>query len=48
MKFYKVAARQSLLYGSEIWVTTKRDKTRLETAEMRFLKVLQDTQDWTK
>jgi hypothetical protein len=38
MKFYKVEARPTLLYGSEIWVTTKRDMTRLEAAEMRFLK----------
>ena len=28
----------SLLYGSEIWVTTKRDMTRLEAAEMRVLR----------
>jgi len=38
MKFYKVVARPSLLYGSETWVTTQRDMTRLEAAEMRFLK----------
>jgi len=38
MKFYKVAARPSLLYGSETWVTTKRDMTGLEAAEMRFLR----------
>jgi len=38
MKFYKVVARSSLLYGSETWVTTKRDMTRLEAAEMRFLR----------
>jgi len=31
-KFYKVVARPSLLYGSETWVTTKRDMTRLESA----------------
>jgi len=37
-KFYKVVARPSLLYGSETWVTTKRDMTRLEGAEMRFLR----------
>ena len=37
MKFYKVVARPTLLYGSETWVTTKRDVTRLEAAEMRFL-----------
>ena len=38
MKVYKVVARPSLLYGSEIWVTMKRDMTRLEAAEMRFLR----------
>jgi len=38
MKFYKVVARTSLLYGSETWVNTKRDMTRLEAAEMRFLR----------
>jgi len=38
MKFYKVVARPSLLYGSETWVTTKRDMTRLLAAEMRFLR----------
>jgi hypothetical protein len=31
-------ARPSLLYGGERWVTTKRDMTRLEAAEMRFLR----------
>jgi hypothetical protein len=38
MKFYKVVAIPKLLYGSETWVTTKRDMTRLEAAEMRFLR----------
>jgi len=38
MKFYKVVARPSLLYGSETWVTTKIDMSRLEAAEMRFLR----------
>ena len=38
MKFYKVVARPSLLYSSETWVTTKRDMTRLETAQMSFLR----------
>jgi len=38
MKFYKDVARPSLLYGSETWATTKRDMTRLEAAEMRFLR----------
>jgi len=38
MKFYKVLARPTLLYGNETWVTTKRDMTRLEAAEMCFLR----------
>ena len=38
MKLCKVVARATLLYGSEMWVTTKRDMTRLEAAEMRFLR----------
>ena len=38
MKFYKVVARPTLLYDSETWVTTKRDMTRLEAAEMSILK----------
>jgi len=38
MKFYKVVTRPTLLYGSKTWVTTTRDMTRLEAAEMRFLR----------
>jgi hypothetical protein len=38
MKFYKVVARPTLLYGSEIWVTMTQDMTCLEAAEMRFLR----------
>ena len=38
MKFYEVVAKPSLLYGSETWVPTKRDMSRLEAAEMRFLR----------
>ena len=37
-KFYKAVARPTLLYGSETWVTATRDMTRLEAAEMRFLR----------
>jgi nitrate reductase alpha subunit len=38
MKFYKVVAGPSLLYGSETWLTMERDMTRLEAAEIRFLR----------
>jgi len=38
MKIFKFVARPSVLYGSETWVTTKRDMTGLEAAEMRFVR----------
>jgi hypothetical protein len=38
MKIYKVVARPTLLYGSETWVTPTGDITRLEAAELRFLR----------
>jgi nitrate reductase alpha subunit len=38
IKFYKVVARPSLLYGSETWLTTERDMTGLEAAELGFLR----------
>ena len=38
LKFDKVVARPILHYGSETWVTTKRDMTRLEAADMLFLR----------
>jgi hypothetical protein len=38
MEVYKVITRPTLLYGSETWVNTKQDMTRLEAAEMRFLR----------
>ena len=38
IKFYKVVARPTLLYGSETWLITKRDMAPLQAAEMRFLR----------
>ena len=38
MKFCEVVARPTLLYGIETCVNTKRDRTRLEAVEMRFLR----------
>jgi len=38
MQFHKVLTRPTLVYGSETWVTTKRDMARLEAAEMRCLR----------
>ena len=36
MKFNKIVVRPTLLYCSDTWVTTKRDMTGLDVAEMRF------------
>jgi hypothetical protein len=42
--FYKIMAMPAVLYGSECWTLTKRQKnSRLEAAEMRFLDQWQDT-----
>ena len=38
MKIQTVVSRPTLPYGSETWVTTKRDMTGLEAKEMRFLR----------
>jgi hypothetical protein len=38
VKFYKLVARPTPLYDSETWVTAKREMTRLEAAEMHFLR----------
>jgi hypothetical protein len=38
MKFYKTTAVPILSYGSESWVTSKKDKGKIQAAEMRFLR----------
>jgi hypothetical protein len=38
IKFYKVMAVSAGLYGSENWVPTEKDKSRIQAAEMRFLR----------
>jgi hypothetical protein len=38
MKCYKAVARPTHVYGSETWVTTKRDLAGLEAAEMCSLR----------
>ena len=38
---YKVEDRPTLLYGSETWVTTKREDSRITAAAMRFLRGVQ-------
>lgn len=37
IKYYKVMAVAAGLYGSEDWTLTKKDLSRIEAAEMRFL-----------
>lgn len=38
MKFYKVMASPLLTYGSESWTMRKRDKQKIQSAEMKFLR----------
>ena len=38
LKFYKVMALPTLLYGSEYWVLTKGQASRIQAAGMRFLR----------
>ncbi|GJU45006.1 hypothetical protein Tco_1202272 [Tanacetum coccineum] len=37
-KFYRVAIRPAMLYGSECWPLTKAQASRMEVAEMRMLR----------
>ena len=38
LKFYKVMSLPVLLYGSETWVLNKRDRMKIQSAEMKFLR----------
>jgi hypothetical protein len=38
LKFYKTMAIPALMYGSEIWVPTKKVQTRIQSTEMCFLR----------
>jgi hypothetical protein len=38
LKLYKAMAVSTLTYGSEIWTTTKKKGTEIETAEIKFLR----------
>jgi hypothetical protein len=40
IKFYKVMAVSTGLYGSKNWVLTEKDKNRIQAAEMRFLRAM--------
>jgi hypothetical protein len=36
LRFYKIMAIPTLLYGLECWTLTRRQKSRLKAAKMRF------------
>jgi hypothetical protein len=38
LKFYKTMAIPALMYGSEIWVPTKKVQTRIQSTEMNFIR----------
>jgi hypothetical protein len=38
LQFYKVVAWPTFRYGTETWVTVKRDESIIEAAEMRFFR----------
>jgi hypothetical protein len=38
LKFYKTMAIPALMYGSDIWVPTKKVQTRIQSTEMNFLR----------
>jgi hypothetical protein len=40
LRIHNITAKTALKYGSETWVLNKKDKQRLEAAQMRFLRPL--------
>jgi hypothetical protein len=38
LKFYKPMAVPVLMYGSEVWTIKKKDISRIQSAEMKFLR----------
>ena len=38
IKFYKTMAVPTITYGSEVWVTSKKQEQRIQTQEMKFLR----------
>lgn len=38
IKFYKVMATPVILYGSELWTKTRKQESRIQATEMRFLR----------
>ena len=42
IKFYKMVAVPVLMYRGENWSLNRSDKRKIEVAEMRFLRLMQD------
>ena len=40
LRIYNITAKAALKFGSEAWVLKKREKQRLEAAQMKFLRQL--------
>jgi hypothetical protein len=40
LRIHNITAKAALKFGSEAWVLKKREKQRLETAQMKFLRHL--------
>ena len=40
LRVHNITAKATLKFGSEVWVLKKRDKQRLEAAQMKFLRHL--------
>jgi hypothetical protein len=40
LRIHNITAKAALKFGHEVWVLKKRDKQRLEAAQMKFLRHL--------
>jgi hypothetical protein len=40
LRIHNITAKAALTFGSEVWVMKKRNKQRLEAAQMKFLRHL--------
>jgi tRNA splicing endonuclease len=38
LRIHKITAKKTLKFGSEFWVLKKREKKRLEAAQMKFFR----------
>jgi hypothetical protein len=47
LEFYKTMAVSVLMYGREAWTINKKDISRIQSAEMKFLRSVKDVQERT-